>query len=55
MTVQSLNDGRHAGHLVGDVPALFLVAAVLAWLCPQARRLGGGSANASTQVRRKAS
>jgi hypothetical protein len=35
MTVQSfMGEGNH-GHLVGDVPALFLVAAVLAVLTPR--------------------
>jgi hypothetical protein len=38
MTVQSfMGEGNH-GHLVGDVPALFLVAAVLAILTPRAGR-----------------
>ena len=36
MTVQALGNPMHTGHLYGDVPALFIVAAVLAWLCPQA-------------------
>jgi hypothetical protein len=41
MTVQSfMGEGNH-GHLVGDVPALFLVAAVLAVLTPRGGR--GGS------------
>ncbi|MEK8033127.1 DUF6632 domain-containing protein [Ideonella sp. DXS29W] len=34
MAVQALSEPRHCGHLVGDVPALFIVAAVLGWLCP---------------------
>lgn len=33
MAVQSF-DGSHMGHLWGDVLALFVVAAVLAWLTP---------------------
>ena len=37
MALQSLSDPRHRAHLLGDVPALFLVAIVLAWLCPPAR------------------
>jgi hypothetical protein len=38
MTVQSfMGEGNH-GHLVGDVPALFLVAAVLAVLTPRVGR-----------------
>jgi hypothetical protein len=35
MAVQSLIDPDHIGHLVGDVPALFIVAAVLAMLTPR--------------------
>jgi hypothetical protein len=40
MAVQSLANAQHAGHLYGDVLALFLVAAVLGWLSPQALALG---------------
>lgn len=36
MAVQALGNPAHAGHLLGDVPALFIVAAVLGWLCPEA-------------------
>lgn len=36
MAVQAIGNPIHAGHLAGDVPALFIVAAVLAWLCPRA-------------------
>ena len=36
MAVQSVADTQHLGHLYGDVLALFLVAAVLGWLSPQA-------------------
>ena len=39
MAVQSLANPHHVGHLYGDVPALFLVAALLAWLCPSALTL----------------
>lgn len=39
MAVQSLADAQHAGHLLGDVPALFVIAAVLGWLCPRALTL----------------
>jgi len=40
MTVQVFHDGRHEwGHLLGDVPALLLVAAVLGYLMPAALRL----------------
>ena len=35
MTVQSLSNSQHHGHLVGDVPALFIAAAVLAVLTPR--------------------
>ena len=35
MAVQSLTDSAHRGHLLGDVPALFIVAAVLAVLTPR--------------------
>ena len=34
MAVQALYDGREHGHLVGDVPALLLVAFVLWFLSP---------------------
>lgn len=43
MTVQSVQMEEHAGHLVGDVPALLIAAAVLAALAPAGRR--NGSAN----------
>ena len=32
MAVQSYGPGAHMGHLLGDVPGLLLVAAVLGWL-----------------------
>ena len=35
MTVQALTDAGSHGHLVGDVPALFAIAAVLAFLTPR--------------------
>lgn len=44
MTVQSLADTRHMGHLWGDVAALFIVAAVLAYLTPRRGPAGAGSA-----------
>ena len=34
MMVQAIYDRNETGHLVGDVPALLLVAAVLWWLSP---------------------
>jgi hypothetical protein len=36
MGVQALKDSAEAGHLIGDVPALFLIAIVLAALMPRA-------------------
>jgi hypothetical protein len=39
MGVQAIVEPKHAGHLAGDVPALFIVALVLAWLCPPALML----------------
>jgi hypothetical protein len=38
MAAQALHDGHELGHLVGDVPALVIVAAVLWYLLPKARR-----------------
>jgi hypothetical protein len=38
MTVQSLVATENHGHLLGDVPALFIVAAVLAVLTPRGRK-----------------
>jgi hypothetical protein len=34
MAVQAIYDGHEVGHLTGDVPALLVVAAVLAYLMP---------------------
>ena len=42
MAVQSIAHAQHLGHLYGDVPALFLVAAVLGWLSPAALTLQFG-------------
>jgi hypothetical protein len=36
MAAQSIAYPEHRGHLVGDVPALLIVAAVLAYLMPRA-------------------
>lgn len=36
MAAQSLTDAKETGHLLGDVPALILVAVVLALLTPRA-------------------
>ena len=41
MAVQAIMDGHEAGHLVGDVPALLLVAAVLWLLSPATRKASG--------------
>ncbi len=38
MAVQSLVNSHNRGHLLGDVPALFIVAAVLALLTPRGER-----------------
>lgn len=40
MAVLALANPMHAGHLAGDVPALFLVAVVLALLMPRGRTSG---------------
>jgi Family of unknown function (DUF6632) len=39
MAVQALVNHQHIGHLWGDVPALFLVAGVLAVLMPKGKNL----------------
>ena len=36
MTFQSFESSENHGHLLGDVPALFIVAALLAFLTPRA-------------------
>ena len=41
MAVQALTDGAEPGHLIGDVPALLLVAIALAALTPRARVVQG--------------
>jgi hypothetical protein len=40
MAVQALAQAQHRGHLWGDVPVLFLIAAVLAALIPRRQRAG---------------
>jgi hypothetical protein len=45
MATQSLANPEHSGHLMGDVPALLIVAAVLAFLTPR------GAAAKPAQVR----
>jgi len=52
MAAQALRDGHELGHLMGDVPALLLVAAVLWFLSPareQRSRNLTGQAHASAQ------
>lgn len=39
MTLQSFSAPEHRGHLLGDVPALFLIAIVLGWLMPPASKV----------------
>ena len=41
MAVQAILDGHEIGHLVGDVPALLVVAAVLWLLSPATRKASG--------------
>lgn len=43
MAVQSVTHPEHAGHLLGDVPALLIVAVVLAVLMPRGRQLAANS------------
>jgi hypothetical protein len=42
MLLQVLADPAEQGHLLGDVPALLLVAVVLAWLTRRAEGAAGG-------------
>ncbi|QBB72440.1 hypothetical protein ELE36_19865 [Pseudolysobacter antarcticus] len=46
MAVQALSNPEHIGHLYGDVLALFLIAVVLAVLCPAAARFDLGNRSA---------
>ena len=39
MAVQSVLDPQHVHHLYGDVPALFIIAAILGYLSPNALRV----------------
>lgn len=39
MAVQAIANPMRTGHLLGDVPALYIVALVLGWLCPPALKL----------------
>jgi len=43
MAVQAVAHPEHIGHLWGDVAALLVVAAVLAYLMPRVRRIGGST------------
>ncbi|GJF11537.1 hypothetical protein NGTWS0302_14480 [Mycolicibacterium cyprinidarum] len=45
MAVQALSDSNERGHLLGDVPALLIVAAVLAVLLKRAEKPRTASAN----------
>ncbi len=44
MTAQSIHDQHERGHLIGDVPALLVVSAVLWFLSPGKREGRGASA-----------
>jgi len=44
MGVQSINDTAERGHLIGDVPALFLFAIILAVLMPRAGQVSARQA-----------
>ena len=44
MGVQAITDGHELGHLIGDVPALLLVAGVLGYLSPGTQADGVPSA-----------
>jgi hypothetical protein len=43
MTVQALNMPSEHGHLFGDIPALIIVAALLAFLTPRGAATAQGS------------
>src|ERR1700759_5044134 len=40
MAAQAIGSPQYIGHLYGDVPALFIVAALLGWLSPRALAFG---------------
>jgi hypothetical protein len=42
---------RHLGHLAGDVPALFIVAAALAYFTPRGARTDGSTPGLSSDTR----
>lgn len=39
MLVQALADNTERANLLGDIPALFIIAAVLGWLAPRERHI----------------
>ena len=39
MGVQAIGDSTFSGHLLGDVPSLFIVAVILSWMFPKALQL----------------
>jgi hypothetical protein len=43
MALQAIANPEHIGHLYGDVPGLFLVAGVLAWLMAKVPKLPSGT------------
>ena len=45
MAIQALSAPQHRGHLVGDVPALLIAAAVLAILTPRRHRVTSSSSS----------
>ncbi len=51
MAMQSFGDAAERGHLVGDVPALLLVAIGLGLLAPRGNRLSEGSKGLQSQGR----
>ena len=50
MGVQSFNDPAERGHLIGDVPAIFLVAIILAVLMPRTKQANLHSPTATTKL-----
>jgi len=47
MMLQAIFQSHEHGHLIGDVPALFLVAIALAWLTPRGEEAGAGRVGAA--------
>jgi hypothetical protein len=54
MAAQSIYDPHERGHLVGDVPALLLVAVVLGFLFPGRAKTPGASSKTASVFLRKA-